>query len=149
VCETHIAARPETVFAFFTDPEKMVRWKGTRAHLDARPGGVYSVDMNPTTRVRGTYLELQPPSRVVFTWGWADDDAHGLPPGSSTVEVTLTPDGEGTHVRLVHRGLTTVQMREMHRVGWDLYLPRLAIAASGGEAGPDPNAKSTNRGSNS
>jgi hypothetical protein len=58
------------------------------------------------------------------------------------VEVTLAPDGDGTHVRLVHRGLMTSEMREQHRVGWQLYLPRLAQSATGGDPGPDPNAPS-------
>jgi uncharacterized protein YndB with AHSA1/START domain len=138
VCETRIAARPETVFAFFTEPDKMVRWQGVWVHLEARPGGMYAVDMNPRARARGTFLEVVPYSRVVFTWGYEDDPS--LPPGSSTVEVTLTPDGDGTHVRLVHRGLTTLEMREEHRGGWQMYLARLSVVAAGGDAGPDPNA---------
>ena len=43
--EVRIAATPETVFGFFTDPEKMTRWKGTTAKLDPRPGGIYRVDV--------------------------------------------------------------------------------------------------------
>ena len=43
--EVRIAARPETVFEFFTDPEKMVLWKGRQASLDPRPGGIYRVEM--------------------------------------------------------------------------------------------------------
>jgi uncharacterized protein YndB with AHSA1/START domain len=140
VSETRIAARPETVFAFFAEPDKMVRWQGVSARCDPRPGGVYALDINPTTRARGTYLEVVPYSRIVFSWGW-EGDTYGLPPGASTVEVTLTPDGDGTHVRLVHRGLKTLEMRDQHRQGWELYLPRLVIAAAGGDPGPDPNAK--------
>jgi uncharacterized protein YndB with AHSA1/START domain len=139
VCETRIAARPESVFAFFTEPDKLVRWQGTHVELDPAPGGVFAVDMNPQVRARGTFVEVVPYSRIVFTWGWVDD-TYGLSPGSSTVEVTLTPDGEGTHVRLVHRGLTTSEMRDQHRIGWELYLARLTVAAAGGDPGPDPNA---------
>jgi uncharacterized protein YndB with AHSA1/START domain len=139
VCETRVAARPETVFAFFTQPDKMVRWQGVRVDLDPRPGGVYAVDMSAQARVRGTFLEVVPFSRIVFTWGWEGDEVN-LPPGSSTVEVTLTPDGDGTHVRLVHRGLTTPVMRDQHRDGWQMYLGRLGIAALGGDPGPDPNS---------
>jgi len=140
VSEIRIAAAPQTVFAYFVDPEKMVRWIGTRVDIEAQPGGVYSVDMNPLIRARGEYVEIVPHSRVVFTFGWLGDDV--VPPGSSTVEVTLTPDGDGTHVRLVHRGLMTAEMRAQHRNGWDLYLSRLAITAGGGDPGPDPNAAS-------
>ncbi|HLZ29047.1 MAG TPA: SRPBCC domain-containing protein [Chloroflexota bacterium] len=144
VSETRIAATPQTVFAFFVDPTKMVRWMGARAVVDARPGGTYALDINAQARARGEFVEVVPYSRVVFTFGWEDDQA--VPPGSSTVEVTLTPDGEGTHVRLVHRGLMTTEMREQHSHGWQLYLGRLGIAAGGGDPGPDPNTRSTSEG---
>ncbi len=140
VSEIRIAAPPQAVFAYFVDPDKMVRWIGTRVDIEAQPGGTYAVDMNPQTRARGKYVEVVPHSRVVFTFGWLDDEV--VPPGSSTVEVTLTPDRGGTHVRLVHRGLVTAEMRDQHRTGWELYLSRLAIAAGGGDPGPDPNAAS-------
>ena len=67
--EVRIAASPETVFSFFTDPDQMVRWKGKAATLDPRPGGIYRVDMNGSDIARGEYVEVEPPSRVVFTWG--------------------------------------------------------------------------------
>jgi uncharacterized protein YndB with AHSA1/START domain len=138
VTEVRISATPETVFAFFVDPVKMVRWMGARVELDARPGGTYALDINAQALARGKYVEVVPPSRVVFTFGWEADQA--VPPGSSTVEVTLTPEGDSTHVRLVHRGLTTVEMREQRQLGWEHYLARLSVAAGGGEPGPDPNA---------
>jgi uncharacterized protein YndB with AHSA1/START domain len=138
VREVRIDASPETVFDFFTDPAKMVRWKGVTATLDPRPGGVYRVQMNEQAVALGEYVEVDPPNRVVFTWGWAGDDAL-TPPGSSTVEVTFTPDGDGTLVRLVHTGLPSPESAEAHGHGWDQYMPRLAIAAAGGDAGADPN----------
>jgi uncharacterized protein YndB with AHSA1/START domain len=141
VSETRIAATPETVFAFFVDPTKIVRWMGSRAEADPRPGGTYALDINAQARARGEFVEVVPFSRVVFTFGWEDDQA--VPPGSSTVEVTLSPDGDGTYVRLVHRGLMTTPMREQHAHGWQHYLARLSVAAGGGEPGPDPNAQST------
>jgi uncharacterized protein YndB with AHSA1/START domain len=137
--EIHIDASPDTVFEFFTDPAKMVRWKGESATLDPRPGGIYRVEMNEQAIAVGEYVELDPPNRIVFTWGWEGGYAS-TPPGSSTVEVTLTPDGDGTLVRLVHSRLSTPESAEAHGHGWDQYMPRLAIAAAGGEPGPDPNA---------
>jgi uncharacterized protein YndB with AHSA1/START domain len=131
--ELRIEARPETVFAFFTDPDMMTRWKGDSAQLDARPGGVYRVQIGQAVVV-GEFVELDPPHRVVFTWGWEGSDA--VPPGSSTVEVTLTPDGEGTILRLVHRDLPADQRAE-HDGGWKHFLPRLATVAAGGDPGPD------------
>jgi uncharacterized protein YndB with AHSA1/START domain len=136
--EVRIDASPGTVFDFFTDPAKMVRWKGAMATLDPRPGGVYRVQMNEQAVAVGEYVVVDPPKRVVFTWGWEGDDAI-TPPGSSTVEVTFTPDGDGTLVRLVHTGLPSPESVEAHGHGWDEYMPRLAIAAAGGNAGEDPN----------
>ena len=138
--EVRIDASPETVFEFFTDPAKMVRWKGGAATLDPRPGGVYRVEVNARAIAAGEYLEVDPPHRVVFTWGWEGDDAI-TPPGSSTVEITLTPDGDGTLVRLVHSGLPNAESVAAHADGWDMYLGRLSTAAAGGNAGPDPNDK--------
>lgn len=142
--EVRIAARPEIVFSFFIDPAKMMRWKGISASLDPRPGGIYRVDINGRDVARGEYLEVAPYSRVVFTWGW-EGEGSPLPPGSSTVEVTLIPDGDGTLVRLRHRGLPLDQ-RDSHAEGWNHYLPRLAIAAAGGDPGPDPWAAAAEEG---
>jgi uncharacterized protein YndB with AHSA1/START domain len=136
--EIRIAARPEIIFPFFTDPQQMVRWKGIEATLDPRPGGIYRVVINGRAIASGRYLEVEPPRRIVFTWGW-EGDGHSLPPGSSTVEVTLEPDGDGTLLRLVHRNLSP-EMRELHRHGWDHYLARLVVATGGGDPGPDPMA---------
>jgi uncharacterized protein YndB with AHSA1/START domain len=140
--EVRIAARPETVFDFLVDQEKQVLWMGRRAELDARPGGIYRVEINDRSTARGEYVEVDRPSRVLMTFGWEGQEAgegeHGVPPGSSRVELTLEPDGDGTLVRLRHYDLPE-GAREMHGQGWELYLGRLAIAASGGDPGPDPN----------
>jgi len=137
--EIRIAARPETVFDFFVDPEKMVRWKGRRAKLDPRPGGVYRVEISDQAIARGEYVEIDAPNRVIFTWGWEGQETgeHAVPPGSSRVEVELTPEGEGTLVRLRHLDLPE-QSREIHGQGWDMYMGRLAAAAEGRDPGGDP-----------
>ena len=133
--EMRVAARPEIVFAYFVEPELYRRWKGTNAELDPRPGGVYRVTMPAGQVALGTYVVVEPPSRVVFTWGWEGDP--DLPPGSSTVDVTLVPDGDGTLVRLRHAGLPDDAMRQPHAMGWQRYLGRLAVAGGGGDPGPD------------
>jgi uncharacterized protein YndB with AHSA1/START domain len=126
--ELLIAARPETVFPYFTDPERIVRWMGTTAELEPTPGGIFRIDYNGTDVARGEYLEVDPPRRLVFTWGWeAPGDA--TPPGASTVEVTLTPDGTGTRVTLRHSGLP-IDAVAGHGVGWDQFLPTLATVAA-------------------
>jgi uncharacterized protein YndB with AHSA1/START domain len=140
--EVRIDARPETVFQFFVDPEKQVLWMGRRAELDPRPGGTYRVEISDQIIASGEFLELEAPSRVVYSFGWegqqAGEGEHGVPPGSSRVEITVEPDGDGTLVRLRHFGLPE-EAREIHGQGWRLYLDRLAIAASGGDPGPEPN----------
>ena len=46
--EIRVAARPETVFAYFTDPAKMVQWMGAEATLDPRPGGICRIAFQPS-----------------------------------------------------------------------------------------------------
>jgi uncharacterized protein YndB with AHSA1/START domain len=60
------------------------------------------IQARPET-VFGEFVEIDPPRRLVFTWGWEGDEE--VPPGSSTVEVTLTPDGDATVLHLVHGDL--------------------------------------------
>jgi uncharacterized protein YndB with AHSA1/START domain len=134
----HIAARPETVFAYFTDPARYVQWMGTRATLEPVPGGAYQVSMRGGVQAVGEFVEVEPPHRIVFTWGWTHD--HTVAPGSTRVEVTLTAEDDGTRVVLRHHGLPDDTQCEHHRLGWDLYLTRLAVSATGGDPGPDPNA---------
>lgn len=135
--EVRIRARPDTIFPFFTDPELMIRWMGSSAELDPRPGGICRVDIASGHIARGEYVEISAPDRVVFTWGWESEDSV-VQPGTSTVEVTLTPDGDHTIVRLVHSDLPSEASGDAHSTGWEHYLERLGIAAAGGDPGPDP-----------
>lgn len=134
--ETRIAASPETVFDFFVDPDKMIQWMGRSVELDPRPGGGFRCDINDDAVASGSYVEVDRPSRVVFTWGWNGEDSV-TPPGSSTVEVLLAPDGDGTHLRLIHHDLPGAESAEKHGHGWRHYLGRLVIAATGGDPGTD------------
>lgn len=133
--ERRIAARPETVFSFFTDRDRWLSWMGEDGEFSFEPGGAYRTTVNGDNRAAGRFLELDPPKRVVFTWGWETGDMP-VPPGSSTVEITLHPDGEGTLLRLVHHDLP-VQARAPHKEGWAHYVERLAVRAEGGDPGPD------------
>jgi len=137
VQEIAVAAPPETVFAYFVEPEKMTAWMGTEAELDARPGGSYRIVIGNRHVALGEYVEVDPPHRVVMTWGW-DGDEYTVGPGQSTVVVTLDAEGEGTRVRLEHRDLPTEEARESHSHGWAHYCERLAVAAAGGDPGADP-----------
>lgn len=137
VREIRIAAAPEDVFSYFTDAEKLIVWKAATAELDARPGGLFRMDITGRGDVaRGEYIEIVPPHRVVFTWGWESGDTPA-PQTPSVVEVTLSPDGDGTLLRLVHRGVPE-KIRNRSAEGWDHYLPRLGLAAAGIHPGPDP-----------
>jgi uncharacterized protein YndB with AHSA1/START domain len=116
-----IMAPPAEVFPYFTDPALMIQWIGEWAELHPEPGGVFALDFS-TTPVRGRYVEIDPPRRVVFTWGVAGKDS--LPPGSTTVEVVLTADGSDTVVELFHHDLP-VEERDNHGDGWTTMLGRL------------------------
>ena len=137
--EIAIDASPETVWEFLVDPEKATRWMGQTATLDPRPGGVYRVEVIPGNTAVGKFVELDPPRRLVYTWGW---EPGGLdkttPPASSTIEIELVPSGEGTTLRFTHRGLPSEKAVESHSHGWDHYLERLVIAARGDDPGADP-----------
>jgi uncharacterized protein YndB with AHSA1/START domain len=130
-----IDASPETVWEFFVDPGKVMRWMGIDAELDPQPGGIYRLDVISGNTALGEFVEVDKPHRLVFTWGWDGNEA--VPPGSSTVEAELTPEGNGTSLRFVHRDLSPEQAHS-HAQGWDHYLARLEIAAAGGDPGEDP-----------
>jgi uncharacterized protein YndB with AHSA1/START domain len=102
--------------------------------LDPVPGGQFTLDINGVP-VRGHYLAVDRPRRLLLSWGHAGSDR--LPPGASTVEVTFTPRGGGTTVTIVHAGLPEPEDRQ-HRLGWGHFLERLALAAAGSDPGPDP-----------
>jgi len=138
--EIAIDASPETVWQFFVDPEKATRWMGQSATLDPRPGGVYRVEVIPGHTARGEFVELDPPHRLVQTWGWesGEDGERSVPPGASTIEIELVSDGDGTVVRFTHSNLPDAAAAESHAHGWDHYFERLAIVAGGGDPGVDP-----------
>jgi uncharacterized protein YndB with AHSA1/START domain len=129
-----LGARPDQVFPYLTEPDRYVRWQGIKAELDPRPGGVFRVWMDANTIASGEYVEVEPPHRVVFTWGWEGD--QGIPPGSTTVVVTLEADGEGTLLSLRHTGLPDGHAFAMHDEGWRYFTGRLVLAAVGTDPGP-------------
>jgi uncharacterized protein YndB with AHSA1/START domain len=116
-----ISAAPTEVFPYFTDPTLMIQWIGEWAELQPEPGGTFALDFSATP-VRGEYVEVDPPRRVVFTWGVAGHDS--FPPGSTTVEVLLTADGPDTIVELFHHNLPPAEF-DRHRQGWTAMLDRL------------------------
>jgi uncharacterized protein YndB with AHSA1/START domain len=130
-----VEAPPETVFEYFTDPSKLVRWMGDQATLDPRPGGICRFEINGVW-MAGRYVEVDFPRRLVFTWGW-ETAQFEVGEQSTTVEVSFTPESDSTIVRLAHTRLPQVAVA-FHGAGWRHYLGRLATAASGEDPGPDP-----------
>lgn len=132
--ERRIAATPAQVYPYLTDAGLWARWQGASAQIEAAPGGRFRMELADGPAAEGRFVELVPDRRVVFTWGWSGSAT--VPPGSSTVEIELHADAEGTLVVLTHRGLPPEE-HPTHAAGWDHYLPRLAAVAEGGDPGPD------------
>ena len=125
----------DTAFELITQPERLRRWKTVAARVDLRVGGEYRWTIVPGHSAMGSFTEVEPGKRVVFTWGW--EGSPDLPPGASTVTITLEPTDGGTTVRLVHDGLNDEQAAK-HAEGWNHYLERLVSEATAGDVGPDP-----------
>jgi uncharacterized protein (TIGR03086 family) len=124
----------DETFALITEPDRLRRWQAITARVDLRAGGDYRWTIVPGHSARGSFTEVEPGRRVVFTWGW--EGVADLPPGASVVTITLEPSAGGTIVTLVHEGLTDEQATS-HAEGWSHYLGRLAEAGAHGDAGPD------------
>jgi uncharacterized protein (TIGR03086 family) len=125
---------PDATFDLVTQPERLRRWLAVAARVDLRAGGGFRWTVNPGHHAAGTIVDVDPGKRVMFTFGWEED--ADLPPGASTVTVTLTPVDGGTEVRLVHDGLNDEQAAR-HAEGWNHFLGRLVDAGRDGDAGPD------------
>jgi uncharacterized protein YndB with AHSA1/START domain len=133
--ETHIAAPPATVFAFLTDPEKILRWMGTEATVEAHPGGLYLVNGVGLRAARGAFREVVPVHRLAYSFGWEGHEQ--VPAGSSLIEIDLIDQDGGTLLRMTHTGLPDAEQCARHAWGWAHYFARLTVAASGGDPGPD------------
>jgi uncharacterized protein YndB with AHSA1/START domain len=124
-------ARPEKVYAAWTNPENIVRWFGPagvtpgseRATIDARVGGSYRLSFdrdNEHYEVAGVYREMVPNERLVFSWAW-----HSTPERESLVTVSLKPDGNGTLLTLHHEQFFDAAGRDSHQQGWSGMLDKL------------------------
>jgi uncharacterized protein YndB with AHSA1/START domain len=135
--EIQIAAPPATVFAFLTDPEKILSWMGAEATTEVHPGGLYLVKgVGDRAHVaRGEFREVVPVHRLAYSFGWEGREA--VPPGSSLIEIDLIDRDGGTLLRLTHSGLPDAAQCAGHDKGWAHYLGRLAMAAAGQNPGID------------
>ena len=125
-----IAASPETVWAFWTQPERLAEWWGTDAEVVAQPGGLFRVAMESGPVMRGTFTELDPPHRLVFTFGWEQHPpGEPLAPGSTRVEVTMTPDEGETILVLRHSEMPTTHAGD-HEQGWTYFVGERLVAVA-------------------
>jgi len=141
--ERRVNGSPETAFSYFVEPAKHILWQGIRAELEPVPGGAYVVHYSEHSRLRGRYIEVERPNRIVLEWG-AESDIPEIPAGlrdlapySTTVEISFTPDGDGTIIRVRHSGLPTEAAAGLTTVGWNVYLARIAVVIDGGDPGAD------------
>jgi len=122
-----VAAPPAAVFEYFVNAELLVAWIGDYAVLDARPGGEFTLDIEGIP-VRGRYLEVDAPQRVVVSWGHAGSET--IPPNSTHVQFTLAPtDNGGTVVEVEHRHLPAEHL-PAHQIGWPMFMDRLCHTIS-------------------
>jgi uncharacterized protein YndB with AHSA1/START domain len=110
-----IHAPPENVFRFFTDASRWARWWGAGSTIDARPGGSMLIRFPEGTEVAGEVLEVTPPDRMVFTYGFVKGEP--IPLGSSRVTIRLEPHPLGTHLHLTHE-FAEQAVRDEHVQGW-------------------------------
>ena len=123
----HIEASPETVWTFWTDPARICEWMGIEAELVPETGGLFRVVLGEGPVMLGEFVELDPPRRLVFTFGWEGGGPGGpLAPGSSLIEVTLEPDGPNTVLTLRHELPSTHAVD--HAKGWAYFVGERLVA---------------------
>jgi uncharacterized protein YndB with AHSA1/START domain len=118
-----IQATPETVFRFFTDSPRWAKWWGEGSTIDARVGGKVLIRHPGGKETVGEILEIAPPQRIVFTYGFTS--GKPVPPGASRVTISLHPDEEGTRLHLLHQ-FADAAARDEHVQGWMFQLSLFA-----------------------
>ena len=139
--EVTIEASPERVWALLTEAEHLGKWFGDAgAEIDLQPGGAMSLSWEKYGTFKGRVERVEPPrffSYRCVSLGFA----QGKEPrkGNSTlVEYSLSPDGDGTRVRVVESGFDELQWpeerrreyREGNRQGWEIKTGELADYAA-------------------
>lgn len=110
-----IHATPETVFRFLSETPHWATWWGQGSTIDARPGGEMLIRYPNGVEVRGDVVEVSPPTRIVFTYGFVSGTPVAV--GGSRVTIQLTPDRAGTRLTLTHQ-FAEAPARDQHVQGW-------------------------------
>ena len=130
-------ATPERVFHAWIDADALAQWMGpfntkTEVHeQDLRVGGTFRWTIYEDGRypVHGTFLEIDPPHRLRFTWIWDHGDYEGV---ETEVTLTMEPQDGGTRLTLRHVNLLDAVAAEKHGHGWgnslDVKLPAFLAA---------------------
>ena len=122
-----IEAHAATVFSFFTDSARWARWWGAGSSVDPQLGGRVLIRHANGVEVTGEILELMPPTRVVFTYGYAS--GKPIPLGGSRVTIQLEEIPEGTRLHLTHE-FAEETPRDQHVQGWRYQLALFANIVS-------------------
>jgi uncharacterized protein YndB with AHSA1/START domain len=132
--ERTFAAPADRVFDAFTSEEVMKRWwqAGTgwdtpEARVDLRVGGEIRVVMHDPAKDAlygggGRYTEIDPPSRLSFTWIW-DDDTDQV---EQLIEIEFSERDGQTHMRFTHRNLWDEETLADHEDGWNKVFDNLS-----------------------
>lgn len=128
--EIVLRAPAEVVFRHLTDPAALLTWIAAEADSEPVAGGRVRWRLPDGSTMSGRYVEVTPPRRLVFSYGW-EGDLMGVPPGSTRVEIELHPHPDGTRLTLVHR-LLPGPAAQRHREGWDHFLRKLAALLADG-----------------
>lgn len=126
VIERQFNTNPERLYEAWTNPEILQKWWGPvgvsvpELQLDVRENGewtttFYLEEAKATRVVSGKYLTLDPPNRLVFTWGWSEDGKRGH---ETEVEILLVAVGENTMMTLTQKTFAETEHRDSHSHGW-------------------------------
>ena len=121
----------ERVWAAWTQREPLEKWmcRDVPAHhpkyteLDVRPGGRYVIEIPLAVGKyigQGTFREVQPPEKLVFTWSWRREPEKSGEDlgGESVVTIELIDRGGATEMRFTHAGLEAGEMFDSTQTGW-------------------------------
>lgn len=140
-----INARIETVWSFLSERDRFLSWMTFIPGAPIPPGSTFEPRVGGALRIvfpnggeaKGSVLEIDPPRRLVFTWGYEPDIAKtGLGPGACRVELQLVEIGAGTRVTLTHSGPMSPELAKGHEQGWRHYLALLASQGAAAQHTP-------------